>query len=60
MSLNSDYIPAHHYIAMTYLEIGHLEEANYHLDKIDLLCLFGCEEYYSLKDAIAMYEQNNK
>ena len=57
--LNPEYIPAHHYIAITYLEIGNLEKAKYHLDKLDLLCLFGCEEFYNLKDAIAMFEKNN-
>jgi len=57
--LNPDYIPAHHYIAITYLEIGNLERAKHHLDKLDLLCLFGCEEFYNLEDAIAMYEKNN-
>ena len=57
--LNPEYIPAHHYIAITYLEIGNLERAKHHLDKLDLLCLFGCEEFYNLKDAIAMFEKNN-
>ena len=57
--LNPEYIPAHHYIAITYLEIGNLEKAKYHLDKLDLLCLFGCEEFYNLEDAIALYEKNN-
>ena len=57
--LNPGYIPAHHYIAITYLEIGNLERAKHHLDKLDLLCLFGCEEFYNLEDSIAMYEKNN-
>ena len=57
--LDPDYIPAHHYIAMTYLEMDELESAKSHFYKIDLLCLFGCEEFFELKDAIAMYEENN-
>ena len=59
LSIDNEYIPAHHYIAIAYLESGDLEKAKHHFDQLDLLCLFGCEEFDNLRDAIAMYEENN-
>ena len=59
LSINKEYIAAHHYLSMAYLEIDQLENAKYHRDYLDLLCLFGCLEFTEVKNAIEMYEKNN-
>ncbi len=60
LSINSNFTGAHHYIAITYLEIDDFKNAKYHLDQLDLICLFGCEDFYDLKNKIAFYEANNE
>ena len=60
LSIDSNFTGAHHYIAITYLEMDNLSSAKYHLDKLDLICLFGCEDFYDLKNKIAFYEANNE
>ena len=60
LSIDSNFTGAHHYIAITYLEMDNLSNAKYHLDKLDLICLFGCEDFYDLKNKIAFYEANNE
>lgn len=60
LSIDTNFIGAHHYIAITYLEMDDLESAKYHLDQLDLICLFGCEDFYDLKNKISFYEANNE
>ena len=60
LSIDNNFTGAHHYIAITYLEMDNLNSAKYHLDKLDLICLFGCEDFYDLKNKIAFYEANNE
>ena len=59
LNINKDYIGAHHYIAMAYLELDDLDKAKYHLDQLDLICLFGCEDFFEVKNKIIFYEANN-
>jgi len=59
ISINNDFIGAHHYIAMAYLELDDIEKAKYHLNQLDLICLFGCEDYFEVKNKIEFYEENN-
>ena len=59
ISINNDFIGAHHYIAMAYLELDDIEKAKYHLNQLDLICLFGCEDYFEVKNKIKFYEANN-
>ncbi len=47
---------AHEYIGEAYLMVGNVGQAKAHLAQLDKLCFFGCEEYSSLKKAIAEYE----
>jgi DNA-binding SARP family transcriptional activator len=47
---------AHEYIGEAYLTEGNVQKAREHLKQLDRLCLFGCEEYSSLKKAIRDYE----
>ncbi len=46
---------AHEYIGEAYLESGDLKRAEYHLDRLDTICFFGCPEYRDLKEAVAAY-----
>ena len=59
LDINNDFIGAHHYIAMAYLELDDIEKAKYHLNRLDLICLFGCEDYFEVKNKIKFYEANN-
>ena len=59
LTINNDFIGAHHYIAMAYLELDDIEKAKYHLNQLDLICLFGCEDYFEVKNKIKFYEANN-
>ena len=59
LAINNDFIGAHHYIAMAYLELDDIEKAKYHLNRLDLICLFGCEDYFEVKNKIEFYEANN-
>ena len=59
LSINEDYLAAHHYIAMAYLEIDQLNNAIFHRDYLDLICLFGCLEFTEVDNAIKIYEKNN-
>lgn len=42
---------AHEYIGIAYLQMGQLPNAKTHLDALDKICLFSCEEYRDLKKA---------
>ena len=48
LAINNAFIGAHHYIAMAYLELDDIEKAKYHLNRLDLICLFGCEDYFEV------------
>ena len=58
LEIDENLIGAHHYIAMAYLELDDLDTAKYHLNQLDLICLFGCEDFFELKKKIALYETN--
>ena len=47
---------AHEYIGELYLKLGDLQSAEKHLERLDDLCFFGCDEYYDLKEAIEQYK----
>ena len=48
---------AHEYIGEAYIQLGQLDKAKQHLDALDKICTFSCEEYRDLKKA---YELANK
>ena len=48
---------AHEYIGEAYIQLGQLGKAKEHLDALDKLCFFSCEEYRDLKRA---YEEANR
>ena len=47
---------ANEYLGELYLVLGQLEKAEERLAVLDRACLFGCEEYTELKEAIAAYK----
>ncbi len=56
LRLNPDHRGAHEYIGEAYLQKGNLAKAREHLEKLDDLCFFACDEYTDLKNAIKAYE----
>ena len=50
----------HEYIGRLYLNISQPEKAKKHLDKLDKICFFACDEYLTLKKAIENYEKNKE
>ena len=58
LALDPAHTGAHHYIGEAYLETGDLAAAERHLRALDLICLFGCDDYYALEQAVALYKAN--
>ena len=50
---------AHHYIGEAYLEIGDLEAAEFHLAQLSDICEYGCDDYWQLHEAVALYRANS-
>ncbi len=48
------------YLGEAYLMVGNLAKAKEHLDVLDRLCTFGCDEYTMLKKAVAQFEAKKK
>ena len=48
----------HEYIGKLYLNLNQPEYAKKHLDKLDSICIFGCDEYTTLKKAIQDFEES--
>ena len=59
LRLNPKHLGAHEYIGEAYLMAGNLAKAEEHLAVLDRLCLFGCEEYRTLKKSVAEYKQKS-
>ncbi len=57
LSLDSRHRGAHEYIGELYLETGNLEKAEEHLDALDSICFFGCDEYDLLKERVEAYRE---
>ena len=58
IDIDPEHAGAHAYLGKVYLEMDDLKMAEYHLAQLDLICLFGCEPFYSLKEAISLYRSN--
>ncbi len=59
LEIDPDHARAHQYIGEAYLETDNLEMAEQHLRALDLICLFGCEDFDDLKEAVELYRANN-
>jgi tetratricopeptide (TPR) repeat protein len=60
LRINPKHRGAHEYIGEAYLMAGNLAKAKEHLAALDSLCFFGCEEYASLKRAVAEFEAKGR
>ncbi len=56
LAINPKHRGANEYLGELYLQIDDLAKAKEHLEKLDDICIFGCEEYNDLKAAIEAYE----
>ena len=56
LRLDTSHRRAHEYLGEAYLMVGNLDKAKDHLQVLDRLCFFPCEEYTMLKKAVADYE----
>jgi Flp pilus assembly protein TadD len=52
LSLNSSHKGALEYQGMLFIETGRIEQARENLKKLDVACLFGCDEFDRLEKAI--------
>ena len=50
--IDPNHLGANEYLGELYLETGDMAKAKERLAKLDQICLFGCEEYRTLKAAI--------
>jgi hypothetical protein len=57
LSIDPKHKGAHEYIGEAYLMVKNPAKAKEHLAQLDKLCLFSCQEYTELKNAIASYER---
>ncbi len=49
LALDPKHRGAHEYIGEAYIQLGQLDKAKVHLDALDKICTFSCEEYRDLK-----------
>jgi predicted Zn-dependent protease len=60
LGIDPKHLGAHEYVGEAYLQLGKLKEAEVELSKLDQLCVFGCVEQRTLKQAIADYKAGKK
>ena len=58
IDIDPEHAGAHAYLGKVYLEMDDLKMAEHHLGQLDLICLFGCEPFYNLKEAISIFRSN--
>lgn len=57
LTINPRHLGALEYQGQLYLRLGQFEKAKANLARLDNLCLFGCVEYTTLKNAIGQYNR---
>jgi tetratricopeptide (TPR) repeat protein len=60
LGIDPKHLGAHEYIGEAYLQLGKVTEAEQELAKLDALCVFGCVEQRTLKQAVADYKAGKK
>jgi tetratricopeptide (TPR) repeat protein len=58
LAIDSRHLGAHEYIGEAYLALDNLPKAKEHLARLNRLCLFSCEQYRDLKQAVEAYEKS--
>jgi Flp pilus assembly protein TadD len=60
LGIDPKHLGAHEYVGEAYLQLGRMAEAEQELAKLDSLCVFGCAEQRTLKQAIADFKAGKK
>jgi len=60
LGIDPKHLGAHEYIGEAYLMLNKVGDAEQHLAKLDQLCVFGCVEQRTLKQAIADFKAGKK
>lgn len=60
LALNPEHRGANEYLGELYLKLGDLPAAEQRLAVLDKACFFGCEEFYTLRDAIKEFKSSGK
>ena len=60
LKLDPRHMGANEYIGELYLRTNNIKKAEEHLAVLDDVCLFGCDEYDELKDAIEKYKKSRE
>ena len=60
LKLDPRHLGANEYIGELYLRTNNIKKAEEHLEVLDDVCLFGCDEYNNLKDAIEKYKKSRE
>ena len=58
LKIHPEHAGALAYKAKVHLEFGEIGIAEEHLRQLDLICLFGCEAFSTLQEAISLYYAN--
>ena len=59
LKLDPNHVGANEYLGELHLQMGDVEKAEERLATLNWACLFGCDEYTELKQAIAEYKAQN-
>ena len=60
LKLDPRHLGANEYIGELYLRTNNIKKAEEHLEVLDDVCLFGCDEYDNLKNAIEKYKKSRE
>ena len=60
LNLDPLHLGANEYIGELYLRTNNIKKAEEHLEVLDDVCLFGCDEYDNLKNAIEKYKKSRE
>ncbi|MBS1256074.1 MAG: hypothetical protein MAG581_01885 [Deltaproteobacteria bacterium] len=58
LKLNPRHLGANEYIGELYLRTKNLKKAEEHLEVLDDVCFFGCDEFDNLKESIEKYKKS--
>jgi len=60
LAIDPEHLGANEYLGELYLQTGDLAKAKERLEKLDDACMFGCDEFDDLQQAIEEYEANQQ
>lgn len=58
LEIDPNHTGAHHYIGEAYLEVDDLAKAEHHLDQLNDICEWGCDDFWELKAAVELHRAN--